>query len=239
MEEIERSSYIHHVSEARETERTEHRRELVKKVLAKLPESERTVVTLYYLGEMTAKEIGKFLGVSVGTIKSRLRRGRKRLQEDEELMLQEVFGGVRIPASLGENVMRQVADMKPTAAPASKPFLPWAAFGAAAILVVLFLGASNRYLTRFQKPYSFAAQSEPRIEIVDASIILDIAAKPAVRNRGRTEYPSRQNQPCWSPSFSCNFTICSIGECCPVFYSTVDTRKRTASGPCPQYLRCI
>lgn len=195
VEEVERSSYIHHVSEARETERTEHRRELVKKLLAKLPESERTVVTLYYLGEMTAKEIGKFLGVSVGTIKSRLRRGRKRLQEDEELMIQEVFGGVRIPTSLGENVMRQVADMKPTPAPVSKPFLPWMALGAAAVLVVLLLGASNRYLTRFQKPYSFESQSEPTIEIVDAPIVLDIPAKPAVRNQvGRGPNPGKTSR---------------------------------------------
>ena len=195
VEEIERSSYIHHLSEAREAERTEHRRELVKKLLAKLPESERTVVTLYYLGEMTAKEIGKFLGVSVGTIKSRLRRGRKRLQEDEELMIQEVFGGVQIPSSLGENVMRQVADMKPTASPASKPFLPWMALGTVAVLIALLLGASNRYLTRFQKPYSFEAQSEPTIEIVDAPIILDIPAKPAVRNQvGRDPNPGKTNR---------------------------------------------
>ena len=195
VEEIERSSYMHHVSEARETERTEHRRELVKKLLAKLPESERTVVTLYYLGEMTAKEIGKFLGVSVGTIKSRLRRGRKRLQEDEELMIQEVFGGVRIPSSVGENVMRQVADMKPTPPPAAKPFLPWMALGTVAVLIALLLGASNRYLTRFQKPYSFEAQSEPTIEIVDAPIILDVAAKPAVRNRvGRDTSPGKTSR---------------------------------------------
>ena len=191
MEEIERSSYTHHVSEARETELTEHRRKLVKKLLAKLPESERTVMTLYYLGEMTTKEIGKFLGVSVGTIKSRLRRGRERLQEDEELMIQEVFGGVQIPTSLGENVMRQVADMNPTPFPAPKPFLPWMALGTAAVLIALLLGASNRYLTRFQRPYSFEAQSEPTIEIVDAPIILDIASKPAVRNQvGRDTNPS-------------------------------------------------
>ena len=44
-----------------------------KNLLEKLPESERTVMTLYYLGEMTTKEIGKFLGVSVNTISSRLR----------------------------------------------------------------------------------------------------------------------------------------------------------------------
>ena len=195
VEEIERSSYIHHVSAARETERTERRRELVKKVLAKLPESERTVVTLYYLGEMTAKEIGKFLGVSVGTIKSRLRRGRKRLQEDEELMIQEVLGGVQIPASLGENVMRQVADMKPTPPPAAKPFLPWMALGTVAVLIALLLGASNRYLTRFQKPYSFEAQSEPTIEIVDVPLILDITTKPAVRNQvGRNTTLGKTNR---------------------------------------------
>ena len=183
VEEIERASHAHHVSEERETERTEHRHELVKKLLAKLPESERTVVTLFYLGEMTTKEIGKFLGVSVGTIKSRLRRGRKRLQEDEELMIQEVFGGVQIPASLYENVMRQVSEINPAPSPASKPFLPWMALGAAAVLIALLLGASNRYLTRFQKPYSFEAQSESTVEIVEAPIILDIVAEPAVRNQ--------------------------------------------------------
>ena len=195
VEEIERTSYTHHISEARETECTERRRELVKKLLAKLPESERTVVTLYYLGEMTTREIGKFLGVSVDTIKSRLRRGRKRLQEDEELMIQEVFGAVQIPASLGENVMRQVADMVPTPAPAAKPFLPWVTLGTVAVLVALLLGASNRYLTRFQKPYSFEAHSEPTIEIVDTPIILDIAAKPAVRNQvGRDTSPGKTSR---------------------------------------------
>ena len=59
-----------------------------KKLLQRLPESERTVVSLHYLGEMTAKEIGRFLGVSVNTINSRLRRARKRLQEREELLIQ-------------------------------------------------------------------------------------------------------------------------------------------------------
>ena len=192
VEEIEEASYVHHVSDARETELTEHRHELVKKLLAKLPESERTVVTLYYLGEMTTKEIGKFLGVSVDTIKSRLRRGRKRLQEDEELMIQEVFGGVQIPASVGENVMRQVSEINPAPSPTPKPFLPWMALGTAAVLIALLLGASSRYLTRFQKPYSFDARSEPTIEIVDTPIILDIVEKPAVRNQvGRATTPDK------------------------------------------------
>ena len=62
VEEIEQSSYTYHVSEQSETESTEHCHALVKKLLEKLPESERTVVMLYYLDEMPTKEIGKFLG---------------------------------------------------------------------------------------------------------------------------------------------------------------------------------
>ncbi len=193
VEEIERASYTHHASEQWQTEVTEHRQELVKKLLAKLPESERTVVTLYYLGEMTTKEIGKFLGVSVDTIKSRLRRGRKRLQEDEELMIQEVFGGVQIPASLYENVMREVSEINPAPSSVPKPFLPWMALGAAAVLIALLIGASSRYLTRFQKPYSFDARSEPTIEIVDTSIIFDMATKPAVRNQAGRVTTSDKN----------------------------------------------
>ena len=195
VEEIERVSYTHHVAEQRETERTEQHHELVKRLLAKLPESERTVVTLYYLGKMTTKEISKFLGVSVNTITSRLQRARKRLQEQQEALIQEILGGVQIPTSVIENIMRQVSELNPASAPAPKPFLPWMALGAAALLIALLLGASNRYLTRFQKPYSFDAQSEPTIEIVDIPIILDIVAKPAVRNQtGRDTSPGKASR---------------------------------------------
>ena len=47
----------------------ETQREIVKKLLAKLQESERTVITLHYLGGMNYKEISEFLGVSVAAIK--------------------------------------------------------------------------------------------------------------------------------------------------------------------------
>ena len=195
MEEIEESSYTHYVSEQRLTESTERRHELVKKLLAQLPESERTVVTLYFLGEMTAKEIGKLLGVSVNTIKSRLRRGRKRLQEQqEELLVSETLGSIPFPAHVTERIMEQVANMKPTPAPTGKPLVPWMAFGTAVVFVILLLGASNQYLARFQKPYSFEAESEPTIEIVDTPIVLDIVSKPSIRNQsGRTTTPGRSS----------------------------------------------
>ena len=195
VEEIQESSYTHYVSEQRQTEVTEHRRELVKKLLAQLPESERTVVTLHFLGEMTAKEIGKLLGVSVNTIKSRLRRGRKRLQEQrEELLVSETLGSIPFPAHVTERIMEQVANMQPTPAPTGKPLIPWMAFGTAVAFVILMLGVSNQYLARFQKPYSFEAESEPTIEIVDAPIVLDIVSKPSIRNQfGRAATPGKSN----------------------------------------------
>ena len=135
--EVDKLTYERYVSDERESEATERRYEIVKKLLEKLPESERTVMTLYYLGEMTAKEIGNFLGVSVNTIKSRLRRARERLQEDQELLIQEVFSGVQISTGLSQNIMRQVADLKPTSPSATKPLIPWMALGTAAVLVTV------------------------------------------------------------------------------------------------------
>ncbi|RKU22764.1 hypothetical protein C6499_19375 [Candidatus Poribacteria bacterium] len=193
MEEIEESSHAHHISAERETEATERRSMIVKKLLEKLPESERTVVTLYYLGEMDTKAIGRFLGVSVNTITSRLQRARKRLQAEEELLIHEVLGSVQLPINLTENIVRQVTDVNPPSA--GKPSLPWAAFGAATVLVILLLGVSSQYIARFQKPYSFEAQSEPTIEIVDAPIVLDTTSKPDIQKRlGRAIIPGRNDR---------------------------------------------
>ena len=192
VDEVEKASYDRYVSEQRETEATENRHAIVRKLLQKLPESERTVVTLYYLGEMTAKEIGKFLGVSVNTIKSRLRRARERLKNDEP-MIREMLGGVQLSTSFTENIMEQVADTKPTPPSSGKHILPWAAFGTATLLVILLLGVSSQYIVPFQKPYSFDAQSEPTIEIIETPIVLDIVSKPAVRNRIGRAAPGRNN----------------------------------------------
>ncbi len=191
--EVEKSSYKHYVLEQRETEAAERRYEIVKELLKKLPESERTVVTLHYLGEMTAKEIGNFLGVSANTIKSRLQRARKRLQaRNEEPLVREMLGSFQLPTHLTENIMRHVADLKLTPPQVGKPLLPWAAFGAAVLLIVLMLGTHNQYLAQFQQPYSFEAQSESTVEIVDAPITLHILSKPAVRNQvGRTATVSK------------------------------------------------
>lgn len=97
---LDQSAYANYVAEQREKAATEHRREVVNMLLEKLPEHERKVITLYYLGEMTSEAISKFLGVSVNTIKSRLRRARQRLQEEE--LIQETHGNTQPSANLSE-----------------------------------------------------------------------------------------------------------------------------------------
>ena len=133
-EEIEESSYQHYEDEKREAASVEYRRGRVKDLLEKLPESERTVVTLHYLGEMTSKAIGEFLGVSPNTVRSRLQRARNRLKEQEN-MIQETLGSIHLPTTFTENIMKQIANIKPAPPTGSKPFVPWAISATTAIFI--------------------------------------------------------------------------------------------------------
>ena len=71
---IDEAAYSRFVAEEKTKTTTQTQREVVKKLLAKLKESERTVVTLHYFGDMTCEEISRFLGVSTSAIKLRLHR---------------------------------------------------------------------------------------------------------------------------------------------------------------------
>ena len=48
--EIEKVSHSQYIAEKRDIETTETHQEIVQKLLSKLPESERTVMVLHYLG---------------------------------------------------------------------------------------------------------------------------------------------------------------------------------------------
>ena len=181
--EVDKVSYSRYVAEKQESEADETRREIVKELLKKLPESERTVMMMHYLGEMTIKSISEFLGVSQNTIKSRLSRARNRLRQEEDV-LQENLGSFQLPDNLTENIMQEVSRISPIPPSAvSKPVAPLAVSAASAVLIFLLMGVGTQYLSRFQKPYSFSATSEPTVEIIDAVFVIDSPAKPAVRTQ--------------------------------------------------------
>ncbi len=179
--ELEKATYSSYVSAENERASVEAQREVVKKLLAKLQESERTVITLYYLGGMTYEEISRFLGVSVSSIKNRLYRARQHLKK-EEPMIREALENYQITPHLTQKIMQEIDRLKPAAPSGSKPLVPWAIAASSAILIVLMLGIGSQHLARFQQPYSLDAQAEMAVELVDAPIVLNVDAKPDVRH---------------------------------------------------------
>ena len=188
------AAYSRYVADEQAKTVTEAQQKVVKQLLAKLQESERTVMTLYYFGEMTCEEISKFLGVSVNTIKSRLSRARQRLKK-EEPMIREALNSFQLSANLTENIVREIAHIKPVAPARGKPLVPWAIAVSTVTVILLMIGIGNQYLLHFQHPYSFEAESEHTIEIVDASVVLNMDSKPDVRNQaGRALFNGKNDR---------------------------------------------
>ena len=145
-------------------------REEVHSALENLPESERTVLTLYYMAGMTCEEIGRFIGTSCGAIRDRLYRARIRLKE-ELTMIEETLRGFQLPPTVTQEIMRRIPNGSLNSAPTGKPLAPWIVATSLAV-VALLIGLGIRQTGTFQLPYSFdAPESATMVEIVDAPII--------------------------------------------------------------------
>ena len=191
--EVDQVAYTFYVEEQRKSDADEARRELVQNLLKKLPESERTVMTLHYLGEMSCESISEFLGVSSNTIRSRLSRARNRLKK-EELMIKENLSSFQLPSQMTENIMKKISQLTPTTTPISKPFVPWVLSAASAIFVVLLMGVGAMKLHQYQTPYSIDASSESMIEIVDVRNFVESQTEPTSRNHvGKSSIPTENN----------------------------------------------
>lgn len=199
-EQLEDAVYSEYVIEEKERSSVEAQREVVQNLLAKLQESERTVMILHYFGEMTCSEIGEFLGVSENTIKSRLRRAQKRLKKNESL-IREALENFKITPTFTENIMREISRTKPVAPSGSKPFVPWLFAASTFVVVLLMLGFGNsKYLTRFQQPYSLDASSEMTVDLIEAPILENLVLEADVRRKlgsayAQHEKPASEQQP--------------------------------------------
>ena len=193
--ELEEVYYSEYTSRQREEAVNHNRRTIVRKLLSKLGESERTVVTMHYLAGLTCEEIGRFLGVSPNTVKSRLHRARERLKK-EEAMIKENLSSFQLPTQMTENIMKKVSHLNLGKPSGSKPLVPLVVSAASAILVVLLLGFGSQNLIRFQQPYSLESTSEQAIEIVDTQLVLDSPAKPSLLNKvGLSNIPIESDGP--------------------------------------------
>ena len=200
--ELEEVYYSEYMTQQREEAANQKRRAIVQKLLSKLQESERTVVNLYYIAGMTCEDIGKFLGVSPNTVRSRLHRARNRLKK-EEAMIQENLSSFQLPTQFTENIMKEISRLNPIAPSGSKPLVPLAISAVSAIMFFLLIGFGAQNLIHFQEPYQLDATSESMIEIVDTQYVLDTSAKPALRNRiGRLDVIGKSNGIAQNPDSS-------------------------------------
>ena len=64
----------------------------IREILGLLSDKVRLTTTLFYIDGLSYQEIGRFLGVPVSTVRSRLHKARKQLQKEAIQMVEEVFG---------------------------------------------------------------------------------------------------------------------------------------------------
>ena len=109
-------------------------------------------------------------------------------------MIREALDSFQLSTNLTENIMREIARIKPLPSSGSKPWVPWAIAASTTVLVVMMLGIGNQYLARFQQPYNFDATSEMTVDIIEAPIVLVLASKPDVRTQlGRVTAPGKND----------------------------------------------
>ena len=182
---LEEQVYSEYTAAQREEHVSEKRIAVVKRLLQKLPESERIVVTLHYLADSPIKEISEFLGVSLNTVKSRLHRARRRLSK-EDRMVRETLGGLQPSADLTQNIVRSIKETGIQIDPSSsggRPVVPWIITTSTFILVVLMLGFGSQRRAVFQQPYNVDATYEMSIDIVDAKVFSKLPSDPNVKNQ--------------------------------------------------------
>ncbi len=175
------SGYMDALAWAKHTD--QQTRQSVRDGLEALPESQRTVLTLHYLGGMTCEEIARFIGTSRGAVLNRLYHARRQLKKEMIPMMENTLGAFQLPPTFTQQMMNQIHRTPPTTTPQGKPILPWIAV-TATLGLALFFGLGQQSMTRFQQPYSLDA-TEPanRVELIDAAMFPIPETKPDLINR--------------------------------------------------------
>lgn len=165
----------------------EQQRQEVHDALDSLPESQRTVLTLHYLGGLSCEEIGRFIGTSEGAIKDRLYRARLRLREEITNMMQETLRGFQLPPTFTRKLLERISNFEPTPTiPRGQPLIPWGVAGAVTIALIICAGFTSGI--RFQPPYSFnATDSATMVEVINAPIV-DRAPLPPNRRSSQVVF---------------------------------------------------
>ena len=185
-------------------------RQEVRDALEALPESQRTVLTLHYLGGMTCEEIARFIGTSRGAVLDRLYRARLQLKKEMIPMMEKTLGAFQLPPTFTQQMMNRIHRTPLTTTPQSKPIAPWIAV-TATLIVALFIGLGQRSMMRFQQPYSLdAPEPAHQVELIDAPMVAIPETKPDLANR-RGQLKIRDNKKGIGPNGT-SFSAAAIAD---------------------------
>ena len=150
--------------------------------LENLPESDRTVLTLHYLGGMTYEEVSRFIGVSTSAVKNRLYRARHHLKEELLKMIHQTWGTFQLPPTFTQQLVEKIYRLNPAPTPSSKPQAPWIT-AITACAAALFVVAGMLSTSEFQPPYSLSPSTPVKlIELTKAPIVETPLPKPSFAN---------------------------------------------------------
>lgn len=151
----------------------------VRDAIDSLPEGDRTVVTLHYLGGMTYKEISSFIGTSTDAIKNRLYRARHHLKEE---LIHQTWGAFQLPPTLTQQLIENLYRLKPTVTPNGKPIAPWATAITLGV-ATLFIAVGMLATSQFQPPYSLSVSTPVEmVELAETPIVAFPSQKPRLPN---------------------------------------------------------
>jgi len=110
--------------------------ESLQEALDSLSETYREVLTLYYFGGMTVKDMARAIGVSPTAIRKRMSRARARLKEEMIAMMDTAFEGQRLQASFTFRIVEAIKHIKVHPMPRMAG-LPWGLSLAAGIIITV------------------------------------------------------------------------------------------------------
>ncbi|MEW6360249.1 MAG: sigma-70 family RNA polymerase sigma factor [Planctomycetota bacterium] len=88
-------------------------KEIVQKAIADLPEQSRMVTTLFYVNGYSQEQVGEFLGIPVGTVKSRLSKARNILKERLIGMVEQTLKTARPGDKYPEHIVELLQRPRP------------------------------------------------------------------------------------------------------------------------------
>ena len=117
--------------------------ELLHEALDSLPEMYRQVLTLYYIGGLSGKEIAQFLGTSPSNIRQRLSRARAKLKKEMLDMMSTTYEQHKLQPSFTFRIVEMVKHIKIQPAPRSTPLLPFGLSAATGIVLTALMFSSH------------------------------------------------------------------------------------------------